>query len=93
MNKLIRVNIPLDIIHWSNAKAETVWVEIDGKTYDAYQGRKPGGFYYGILRNDSFFFPKSFCYGARIAFTFSYDGLPTAIISGVLFGFGQAEEG
>ena len=92
MNKLVRVSIPLDTIHWSNAKAETVWVEVVMKTYDAFQGGKPGGFYFGILRNNSVFFPKSFCYGARIAFTFSYDGLPTAIISGVLFGFGLASE-
>ena len=81
MNNLIRVSIPLDTIHWTNASVETVWVEVDKRTYDIYHSGKAGGFYYGILRNDSVFFPKTFCFGARVMFTLNTEGLPTMILS------------
>lgn len=83
-NHLIKVMIPLGRVSWINAKAETIWAEVDAQTYHAYISGETGGPYYGILRNDSFSFPKSLKFGTTVSFMLQEESLPTIDLDAAL---------
>lgn len=77
---LIKIRIPLDQVWWLSPQAEKIWLEVDDLTYQEYKNGKIGGPYYGMLRNDSYFFPKSLEYGTYIPFMLTGEEFPESQI-------------
>lgn len=59
--KLIKINLPLTEVDFTNGYGEGVWIEVDQKTKDDYDQDAIGTGYCGILANDSLYYPGLCC--------------------------------
>lgn len=55
--EFIQINLPLTEEDYLSGNGEGVWVKVDPATRRAYDADKIGPGYYGILDNDSLYYP------------------------------------
>lgn len=90
-DKCIKVNIPLNEEDYITGNGEGVWVEIDWKTEELYDQDAVGTGYYGVLANDSLYYPELGC-GDIIAFEMRGEHRPVADFHGFLKGSNRLSE-
>lgn len=73
----IKVNFPLTETDYQTGNGEGMWVRVDKKTADAYNQDAVGPGYYGILDNDSLYYP-GLNHGAVIPFEMRGEFRPVA---------------
>lgn len=66
-DQYIKVNIPLTEKDYRTGNGEGVWVAVDDETMRAYNRNVIGPGFYGILANDSLYYP-GLCCGDMIEF-------------------------
>lgn len=57
MTEYIKVNFPLTEADYRNGNGEGMWVLVDQETKKAHDEDVSGGRYYGVLSNDSLYYP------------------------------------
>lgn len=83
MNEYIKVNFPLNAEDFAAGNGEGMWVLVDKKTKAAHDADETGGFYTGILDNDSIYYPGLNA-GAFVQFELRGENRPVAIFEGFL---------
>lgn len=66
-NEYIQVNLPLTEDDYLAGNGEGVWVRVDPATHKDYDADKIGPGYFGILDNDSLYYP-GLVHGTMISF-------------------------
>ena len=76
--RFLKIHIPHHKKEGKDVGQETIWVHVNKDTKDAYY-RNENGIFYGTLGNTSFDDPDLIA-GVEIAFKFSADALPEAVV-------------
>lgn len=83
MTELIKVNFPLTEDEYKRGNGEGMWVRVDQATKKAYDEDASGGEYFGILANDSLYYP-GLRYENVVVFEMRGENRPVADFHGFL---------